>query len=88
MMLWQSAYRMHHSAESVTQKIAYEIFDAMDDCHVTLLVLLDLSTAFDTVDYDILIHRLDFSCDISGTALHWICFFVSGRVQVVLITSL
>ena len=34
-----------------------------------ILVLLDLSAAFDTVDHDILIRRLENSVGVSGTAL-------------------
>ena len=54
----QSAYRQHHSTETELLKVRNDILMNMDMGHVTLLVLLDLSAAFDTVDHDILIHRL------------------------------
>lgn len=40
----------------------------MEDQHVTLLVLLDLSAAFDTVNHRILSDRLQFDFGISGSA--------------------
>ena len=46
---------------------------------MTLLGLLDLSTAFDTVDHKILIHRLQISFGFGGVALQWIESFLPGR---------
>jgi hypothetical protein len=50
-------------------KIASNVFDAADTGQVTLLALLDLSAAFDTVDYDILLQRLEYNNGIHGTVL-------------------
>ena len=50
-----SAYRQHYSNETVSLKVASDIFDSADSGQVTLLSLLDLSAAFDTVDHDILL---------------------------------
>ncbi len=38
---------------------------------VSLLVLLDLSAAFDTIDHNILLNRLENFFGISGSALAW-----------------
>ena len=48
---------------------------------VTLLVLLELSAAFDTVDHDILVRRLETSFGITGTALKWFRSYLAGRSQ-------
>jgi len=55
----QSAYRRHHSTESALVKVLSDILDAADSRQVTLLGLLDLSAAFDTVDHGILLRRLE-----------------------------
>ncbi len=79
----QSAYREHHSTETATLKVASDVFAAMDAGNLTLLALFDLSAAFDTVDHDILLQRLDHSYGIGGTVLRWFRSFLSGRAQVV-----
>ena len=83
----QSAYREHHSTETATLKVVSDIFNASDAGHVTLLALLDLSAAFDTVDHDILLHRLNHSYGIGGAVLDWFRSFLSGRQQVISFAS-
>ena len=51
----QSAYKKHHSTESALLKVKNHILLNMDAQRVTLLVLLDLRAAFDTVRHDILL---------------------------------
>ena len=67
----QSAYRQHYSTETATLKIASDIFDAADAEKVTVLSFLDLSAAFDTVDYSTL-QRLTYTYGITGTALSFL----------------
>ena len=49
------------------------------------LVMLDLSAAFDMIDYNILIGRMEYSYGISGSALAWFRSYLSGRSQQVAI---
>jgi len=53
----QSAYRSGHSTETALVNVISDIIDAADENKVTLLGLLDMSAAFDTVDFQILLHR-------------------------------
>ena len=80
----QSAYRRHHSTETALLKVKNDILMNMENQKVTLLVLLDLSAAFDTVDHRILLDRLQFDFGISGSALNWIESHLSNRIDGVL----
>jgi len=51
--------------------------------HVTLLGLLGMSVAFDTVDFEILLRRLEITCGIGGQVLEWFASFLSDRTQIV-----
>jgi len=79
----QSAYRSGHSTETAVLKVISDIFDAADasPSEVTLLGMLDLSAAFDTVDHEILLARLHKSYGISGSALAWLASFLDARCQ-------
>ena len=56
--IYQSANRKHHSTETVVLKIVSDALLAADHGDMTLLILLNLSAAFDTIDYNILIDCL------------------------------
>ncbi len=79
----QSAYRRFHSTETALVKVQNDILMSMDQREVTLLVLLDLSAAFDTVDHEIMLEILKSSFGVNGSALGWIKSFLSDRKQFV-----
>ncbi len=54
---------------------------------IPLLVLLDLSTAFDTIDHNILLNRLENFVGISGSALAWFKSYLSDRHQFVAVNE-
>ena len=65
-------------------KVVSDALMAADVGQVTILGLLDLSAAFDTVDHDILINRLRISFGVCGIALGWIDSFIRKRKQMVI----
>ncbi|XP_054864080.1 uncharacterized protein LOC129348233 [Amphiprion ocellaris] len=80
----QSGFRMNHSTETALLKILNDIRWNLDNKKLTVLVLLDLSAAFDTVDHHILLNRLKHLVGLSGTVFNWFdsyltdrCFYVS-----------
>ena len=56
-------------------KVYNDTLTNMNKQYVTLLVLLDLSAAFDTVDPSILLTRLRSKLGLNGTALSWLCSY-------------
>jgi len=62
-------------------KVLTDILYAVDDGDLSVLALLDLSAAFDTVDHDMLLTRLKVSFDIRGAALDWFWSYVTNRVE-------
>ena len=84
----QSAYRPNHSTETALVKIFNDLLLAPDDGKVSVLTLLDLSAAFDTIDHNILLHRLEHAFGIMGTALSWIRSYLSDRDQTVVVNGL
>ena len=69
--VFQSAYKKGHSTEPVLVRVHNDILRAIDDGCCVILLLLDLSAAFDTVDHAILLSRLRSQFGVSGTALAW-----------------
>ena len=68
----QSAYRRHHSTETALLRVVSDIYATADGQNVTLLGLVDLNAAFDYVDHDILVDRLQQPFGICGVTLSWI----------------
>ena len=54
----QSAYRPGHSTETALLKVANDQFLSLNNGNISVLALLDFSSAFDTIDYYILVHHL------------------------------
>ena len=82
----QSGFRRMHSTETAVTYFADEILMNMDKGLVTGSVFIDLAKAFDTVDHDILLSKLEYYgvCDES---LPWFKHYFMGRKQVVHIDS-
>ena len=75
----QSAYRCHHSTEKAVTKVYSDILVSADDGKLSLLILLDLSAAFDLVDHSILLKRLESTYGFDGLTLEWFKNYLSDR---------
>ena len=84
----QSAYKKFHSTETLLMKVHNDIMSSMSEGEIVILILLDLSAAFDTIDHDILLKRLENTYGIEGTALRWFKSYISNRTQSVIINNI
>ena len=80
---FQSGFRALYSTETAVTRVVNDLLLAIDNNTSSMLVLLDLSAAFDTIDNSILLHRLEHYVGIKGTALRWLRSYLTDRTQVV-----
>src|SRR6218665_2238307 len=83
--LMQSDFRAHHSTETALLSLLSDVYTAVDKSQVTLLALFDASSAFDMVDHEILLQRLETSVGLSGSPLNWFRSYLSDRSQMVVL---
>ena len=81
----QLAYRRYHSCETATLKIMNDILLLLDRKSKVILLLLDLSAAFDTVQHSSLLQKLKFQYGIDGTVLQWFRSYLESRSTSVLL---
>ena len=62
-------------------RVCNDILQAIDEGQEVVLVLLDLSSAFDTIDHKVLLDRLRIRYGFSGTVLDWFRSYLSNRTQ-------
>ena len=77
----QSAYKKDYSTETLLVRLTNDLLIASDNKSATVLMLLDLSAAFDTVDHSLLLRILRNEIGVTGAALSWFSSFLSGRSQ-------
>jgi len=75
----QSAYRAHYSTKTAIAAVHDELVRNINSGKVSVLVLLDLSAAFDTVDHKILLEVLDRRFGVKGTVLDWLDSYLADR---------
>ena len=88
--LWhtfQSAYCPKHSTETALLRVLNDL-TASDSVSISILTLLDLSAAFDTIDHSILLTRLDSTFGIRDLALYIFRSYLEDRTQVVTVNGI
>ena len=68
---YQSAYRVNYSCEIALVKTVNDILWSMENKNIVNLMAINLSAAFDTVDWSILLDCLQYQFGITGSALKW-----------------
>ena len=82
---FQSGFRKKHSTETAVTYFADQILMGMDKGLVTGAVLIDLAKAFDTIDHNVLIHKLKHG--VSDDSLLWFKDYFCARKQFVAVDS-
>ena len=77
----QSAYRPGHSTETALLKIVNGLFLSLSKCSMSVLDLLEFSSAFDTIDHPILVHCLHTDIGFTDTVLQWFSSYLSDRTH-------
>ena len=83
----QSASKKFHSCETALVRMHHDMLSAIDKRCCLALLLLDLSTASDTVDHNILLQRLRSRFSVRGKALDWFASYLADRTKSAIINN-
>ena len=78
---FEHGYKPYHSTETLLLRIVNDVLLSLDNNMAIILLLIDLSAAFDTVDIDLLLHIMESEIGIRGKALDWFASFLKDRNQ-------
>ena len=77
----QFAYKQHHNTETMMMGVTDEVLRGFDEGQATVIIFLDLSAAFDTIDTEKVLEIMNVEIGIGGVALQWFRSFLEGRTQ-------
>ena len=83
----QSAYRPGHSTETALLEVVNDLFLSLNKGNISVVALLDFSSAFDTIDHPILIHRLHTDFGFTDTVLQWLSSYLTDRTHYVSLSN-
>ena len=83
----QSAYRPGHSTDTALLKVVNDLFLSLNKGNISVLALLDFSSALDTIDHPILVHRLHTYFGFTDTVLQWFSSYLTDRTHCVSLSN-
>ena len=78
----QSGNRKKHSTETLNIAVTDMLLEAMDNKQLSIVILLDMSKAFDSVDHNMLLQRI-LNLGVSSAVHKWFKSYLSDRWQYV-----
>ena len=76
---FHSAYRPGHSTETALLKVVNDLFLSLNKGNIYVLALLDYSSALDTIDHSIHVHRLYTDIGFTDSVLQWFSSYLTDR---------
>ena len=83
----QSAYRPCHSTETALLKVVNDLFLSLNKGNISVLAMLEFSSAFDTIDHPILVHRLHTDFGFTDTVLQWFSSYLTNRTRFISLSN-
>ena len=83
----QSAYRPGHSTETALLKVVNDLFLSLNKDSISVLALLDLSSAFDIIDHPIFVHPLHTDFGFTDTVLQWSSSYLTDRTHYISLSN-
>ena len=83
----QSAYRPGHSTETALLKVVNDLFLSLNKGNISVLALLDFSSAFDTIGHPMLVHRRHADFGFTDSALQWFSSYLTDRTHYVSLSN-
>ena len=78
-----SPSRPGHSTETALLKVVNDLFLSLSKGNISVLALLDVSSAFHTINHPILVHRLHSDFGVTDTVLQWFSSYLTDRTHYV-----
>ena len=76
---FQSGFRNLHSTETALLKVHNDILLTVDSGSCAILIMLDLTAAFDTIDHNVLLKRIEHEVGFKSTVLNWFTSYLNNR---------
>ena len=83
----QSAYRPAYSTETALLKFANDLFLSLNKGNISVLALLDFSSAFDTIDHPALAHCLHADFGFTDAVQQWFSSYLTDRTHYISLSS-
>ena len=77
----QSAYHLGHITETALLKVVNDLLLSLIKGNISVLALLDFSSAFETIDHPIPVHRLHTDLGLTDTVLKWFSSYLTDRTH-------